>query len=271
MKDIEKIFTGLNQGKKAFIPYIMAGYPEPDICAEIVGLMANDGDIIEIGVPFSDPIADGPAIQEAGQIALSHGMNLGKILKFVEKARQRTPTPIVLMSYYNSIYRYGIKRFASDLKTAGVSGVIVPDLPPEEAEPWIDEAGEKGIATIFLIAPTSTDERISKIGEVSKGFAYYVSTTGITGTSIGELEEIKEKVDKIKEKTDLPVVVGFGISSPKEATQIAELSDGVVVGSAFIRTIKNAFAGGGGLEEVSDFLNSIKTAITFPPKQAGHM
>ncbi len=263
MKDIEKVFLGLNGGKKAFIPYIMAGYPKPDICADIVGLMANAGDIIEIGVPFSDPIADGPAIQEAGQIALSHGMNLGEILKFVEKTKKKTATPIVIMSYYNPIYRYGIKRFAVDLKTAGVSGVIVPDLPPEEADPWIDEAGEKGIATIFLIAPTSTDERISRIGEVSKGFAYYVSTTGITGTNIGELSEIKEKVGKIKEKTALPVVVGFGISSPKDATPIAELSDGVVVGSAFIRTIKNAFSGGRGLEEVSGFLNSIKKAITF--------
>ncbi len=262
MKAIEKVFLGLNQGEKAFIPYIMAGYPEPGLCAEIVELMASHGDIIEIGVPFSDPIADGPVIQEAGQIALSHGMSPKKIMHFVEELREKTQVPMVLMSYFNSIYRYGIKEFAEDLKRVGVSGVIIPDLPPEEAGPWIAEARRNEVATIFLLAPTSTDDRISKVGEVSRGFVYYVSTTGITGTNIGELEEIKEKVKKIKGMTNLPVVVGFGISSPKEATPIAELSDGVVVGSALIRQIKNAVAGGRGLEEVSDFLRSMKNAIT---------
>jgi len=264
METIENTWTKVKfQGRKAFIPYIVAGYPEPALCAELIRLLAREGDILEIGVPFSDPIADGPTIQEAGQIALSHGMSLRTIMRFLDEVRLPTNTPVVLMSYFNPIYRYGIRSFAEDLLGVGVSGVIIPDLPPEEAGAWVSEARDKEIATIFLVAPTSTEERIRQVGTVSRGFVYYVSTTGITGNKVGELGEIKGQVNKIREITRLPVAVGFGISSPSEAKSIASVSDGVVVGSALIRTIKRAFAEGGrGMEEVSDFLTSLRNAMS---------
>jgi tryptophan synthase alpha chain len=262
MEEIERVFNRLkDKGEKAFIPYIMAGYPDPLIFTDILRVMTFYGDLVELGVPFSDPIADGPIIEEAGHISLSMGMNIPKILGLVEDLRGNISCPVLLMSYFNPIYRYGLIRFARDIKMAGISGLIIPDLPPEEAGQWIDVAGKYEIATIFLLAPTSTSKRIRMIGRASKGFIYLVSKTGITGGSLGRLKDIGENVRKIKELTSLPVVVGFGVSTPDEAGKVASLSDGVVVGSALIRTIKNVMKKGDVLEEVSKFLESMKKGV----------
>jgi len=261
--EIDRVFCDLqHRGKKALIPYIVAHYPDPETCVEILKLLAGEGDVIEIGVPFSDPVADGPTIQHAGQVALSHGTNLKSILELVERVRRQTSTPVVLMSYFNPIYRYGVRSFAADAAEAGVAGVIIPDLPPEEADEWIRYARTEAIDTIFLVAPTSSDERIDRVTELSRGFIYYVSVTGVTGTSAGAVGKIAGQVARIRRASRLPVAVGFGISTPEDARCMAEISDAVIVGSALIRVIQQVVVEGCGLGRVAIFLKSLRAAIS---------
>lgn len=237
MNRIDKKFKELKaRGKKAFIPYITAGDPSLAMTAKLVLALERSGaDIIELGIPFSDPLADGPTIQAASQRALRNHVNLKKIFRMVSRLRKDTNIPIVFMTYYNPVLKYGLDRFVKDCKRRGSDGVIIPDLPFEEAGDLARLAKKEHIAAIFLAAPTSTKERIKDIAKVSSGFIYYVSLTGVTGARSKLPEEIKPKVKLVKSIVKIPVCVGFGISNQAQAKDIARLSDGVIVGSAIVK------------------------------------
>jgi tryptophan synthase alpha chain len=229
-----------NQGKKAFIPYIMAGDPSLERTKDIVLLFEKCGaDIVELGVPFSDPLADGPTIQRASERALKNGVTLRKVIAFVKDLRQSIQIPIVLMTYYNPVFKYGEENFVKDARVAGVDGMIIPDLPPDEAEDFIKLSRKAALDTIFLLAPTSTEDRIKKVTKASSGFIYYVSITGITGADLlldGSMEIL---ISKIRKYTNKPIAVGFGVSIPEEASAVAKISDGVIVGSAILKRIQD--------------------------------
>lgn len=237
LKRIEDKFKRLRaEGKKAFIPYIMAGDPNLEKTLEQVLLLEECGaDIIELGVPFTDPLADGPTIQRAAERALKVGVTLKNVIPFVKKLRQHTQVPIVLMTYYNPVFKYGEESFINDAVDAGVDGVIIPDLPPDEGEDFIKLSSDASFSTIFLIAPTSTKDRIKQIVSASSGFVYYVSITGITGSRLAIEETFKSHIASVKKSTDKPVAVGFGVSKPEDAKEIADVADGVIVGSAIVK------------------------------------
>ena len=237
MNRIEKVFKKLKaQNKKAFIPYIMAGDPSIERTKEIVLMFEECGaDIVEIGVPFTDPLADGPTIQRAAERALKNGVTLKKVIALVRDLRLKTKIPLVLMTYYNPVFKYGEERFIADAKDAGVDGVIIPDLPPDEAGEFTRLAKNAAIASIFLLAPTSTEDRIKKVARASTGFIYYVSITGITGAQLLLDGSIEKSINGIRRITDKPVAVGFGVSTPDEAKAVAGVSDGVIIGSAIVK------------------------------------
>jgi tryptophan synthase alpha chain len=257
MSRIGKKFSAVvKAGKKAFIPYIMAGDPNLARTVELIGILEDCGaDIIELGVPFSDPLADGPTIQKAAQRALSEGVTLHKVIDLVSDVRKRTQTPIVLMTYYNPIFHYGEERFVRDASAAGVDGIIVPDLPPEEAGNILSFSRKSDFDIIFLVAPTSTEERVGRVAKSSRGFIYYVSITGITGSKLSMDSSIASHVSKIRSMSGKPVAVGFGISTPEEASEVARFADGVIVGSAIV---KRAADPEGALKE---YLLSLRIAI----------
>lgn len=239
MNRIDQRFTSLAEsGKAAFIPFITAGDPDLKATEALVLELEKAGaDIIEFGVPFSDPLADGPVNQEAAQRALIHHVNLHQIVDTVRELRTKTEIPILLFTYYNPVLAYGVDALAADASDAGVDGILCVDLPPEEAVEYEAAMIAKGIHTVFLLAPTSTDERVQLIAEHSTGFIYYVSRTGVTGEQKSIESSVKTMVDKIKQHTDIPVAVGFGISTPEQSREIAGYGDGVVVGSAIVRMI----------------------------------
>jgi tryptophan synthase alpha chain len=257
MTEIGKTFDRLKRkGKKAFIPYIMAGDPSLERTGEILHLFGECGaDIIELGVPFSDPLADGPTIQQASERALQNGVTLRKILSFVKDIRQNFRIPIVLMTYYNPVFKYGEENFIKDAKKAGVDGVIIPDLPPDEAEHFIHLSREAALDTIFLLAPTSTDDRIKKVTRASRGFIYYVSITGITGASLLLDGSMDILISKIRKYTNKPVAVGFGVSSPEEASAVSRISDGVIIGSAIVKKLHKSPL------DLKNYLVSLREAI----------
>jgi tryptophan synthase alpha chain len=257
MSRIGRTFSGLRKkGGKAFIPYIMAGDPTIHKTRELVKTLEDCGaDIIELGVPFSDPLADGPTIQRAAQRALTEGVTLHSVLELVAILRRDTRIPIVLMTYYNPVFRYGEEKFVSDAAEAGVDGTIIPDLPPDEAGDLIRYAGKRRLDTIFLLAPTSTEERIKKVSRASSGFIYYVPITGITGSKLSIDQAIEAQVARIRNESGKPVAVGFGISTPEEASTISGFADGVIVGSAIVKRIENS---GEGLKE---YLLALREAI----------
>jgi tryptophan synthase alpha chain len=236
---IERTFNVLRKTRrKALIPYIMAGDPNLRTTESLVYALEKAGaDIIELGIPFSDPLADGPTIQRASERSLRRKTTLASVLRLVGKIRKRTEVPLVLMTYYNLIYRFGVEAFAERAARAGVDGVIIPDLPPEEAGEMASAARNR-LATIFLLAPTSTSDRIQRISGAASGFVYYVSLTGITGSRLTGFPEIARKISEIRRHTPLPIGVGFGISSPAEAARISKWADGVIVGSALVRVIE---------------------------------
>ncbi|MFZ1470552.1 MAG: tryptophan synthase subunit alpha [Paracoccaceae bacterium] len=240
MTRIDDTFARLkSQGKKAFVAYVMGGdTDQPTSLAVMQGLPAAGVDIIELGMPFTDPMADGPTIQLAGQRALEGGMTLQKTLAMVTAFRQGdTTTPIVLMGYYNPIYSRGVDRFLQDAKTAGVDGLIVVDLPPEEDAELCIPAQKAGLNFIRLATPTTDDKRLPKVLQNTSGFVYYVSITGITGAGAAQPGDVAPEVARIKRSTDLPVIVGFGITTPDQARGIAGVADGCVVGSAIVKDI----------------------------------
>lgn len=240
MTRIDTTFARLKaQGKKAFVAYIMGGDPDFDTSLAIMqGLPRAGVDIIELGVPFTDPMADGPTIQLAGQRALEGGQTLEKTLAMVRAFRLRnTDTPVVLMGYYNPVYNRGVDKFLKDAKAAGVDGLIVVDLPPEEDSELCLPAQAAGLNFIRLATPTTDAARLPKVLENTSGFVYYVSITGITGAAAAEAVNVAPEVARIKAATDLPVIVGFGISTPQGAESIASIADGCVVGSAIVKEI----------------------------------
>jgi tryptophan synthase alpha chain len=234
---IDARFAELNsQGRSAFITFVMAGDPDPATSLEIIKALPNAGaDIIEIGMPFTDPMADGPAIQAAGLRALKAGMTLKKTLSMVGEFRKtETRTPIVLMGYYNPIYIYGVDRFLADAKSAGVDGLIIVDLPPEEDTELCLPAMQAGLNFIRLATPTTDDKRLPAVLANTSGFVYYVSITGITGSASADSAAVGDAVARIKRHTKLPVCVGFGIRTAEAARAIAQNADGAVVGTALV-------------------------------------
>jgi tryptophan synthase alpha chain len=254
---IKKTFKRLkDKGKKVFIPYIMAGDPSLEKTKDIVLLFEECGaDIVELGVPFSDPLADGPTIQRASERALKNSVTLRKVISLVKDLRQVTRIPLVLMTYFNPVFKYGVENFVKDSMAAGVDGVIIPDLPPDEADDFINLSRRMGLDTIFLLAPTSTEDRIKKVTKASSGFIYYVSITGITGAALLLDGSMDVLISKIKKYTDKPVAVGFGVSAPDDASAVAEISDGVIVGSAIVKRLHNS------PDELKSYLISIREAI----------
>ncbi|MFO1176784.1 MAG: tryptophan synthase subunit alpha [Paracoccaceae bacterium] len=240
MTRIDQKFAALRaQGKKAFVTYIMAGDPDLATSLELMkGLPAAGADVIELGMPFTDPMADGPTIQHAGQRALEGGQTLQKTLDMVAEFRKGDDaTPIVMMGYYNPIHSRGVPRFLADAKAAGVDGLIVVDLPPEEDAELCLPAQKAGLNFIRLATPTTDDKRLPRVLTNTSGFVYYVSITGITGAAAAQAADVGPEVARIKAKTDLPVIVGFGITTPAAAGAIASVADGCVVGSAIVKEI----------------------------------
>ncbi|WP_116599518.1 tryptophan synthase subunit alpha [Primorskyibacter marinus] len=255
MTRIDAKFAALKvEGKKAFVAYVMAGDPDYDTSLELIrGLPAAGVDIIEMGLPFTDPMADGETIQLSGQRALEGGMTLKRTLQMARAFRETDDTtPIVLMGYYNPIYNHGVDTFLDDAKVAGIDGLIVVDLPPEEDEELCIPAQAAGLNFIRLATPTTDDKRLPKVLQNTSGFVYYVSITGITGAAAAEAGDVGPEVARIKAQTDLPVIVGFGIRTPEAAESIASIADGAVVGSAIV----GALADG---KPVKDVLSFVKT------------
>ena len=240
MSRIERRFAALRaEGRAGLVAYLTAGDPDPDTSAQVFGGLAAAGaDLIEIGMPFSDPMADGPAIQDAGQRALRAGMTLRGTLALVRRLRRADDaTPIVLMGYYNPIYRRGAERFVGEAVEAGVDGVIVVDLPPEEDAELSGPAERVGLDVIRLATPTSDDRRLPRIVEGASGFLYYVAIAGITGTRSADTAAVAAAVARLRRFTPLPVAVGFGIKSPEQAAQVARAADAAVVGSALVQRL----------------------------------
>lgn len=256
MSRIKTRFDALNDaGKKAFISYMMAGDPDFDTALAVMKGLPDAGvDVIELGLPFTDPMADGPAIQAAGQRALDGGMTLARTLEMAEAFRKEDDTtPIVLMGYFNPIYAMGVENFLARAAQAGIDGLIVVDLPPEEDDELCAPARDAGIDFIRLATPTTDDARLPKVLGSSSGFVYYVAITGITGAAEANAADVAPEVARIKRATDLPVCVGFGIKTPQAAAAIAQISDGAVVGSAIVERIGR----GDAVEDVLRFVRGL--------------
>ncbi|MHB8483802.1 MAG: tryptophan synthase subunit alpha [Nitrospiria bacterium] len=239
---IDRTFERLkNKKEKALITYIMAGDPSLEMTEKIVpALEAGGADLVEIGVPFTDPLADGPVIQKAADRGLKSKTTLAGIFQTVKRIREKTQIPLILMSYYNPVLQYGEKRFLEHARQTGVDGAIIPDLPAGEPGTWVRSAKKENIKSIFLLAPTSSENRIKAVSGVSSGFIYYVALTGITGGNLTIGKEIGKKIKEIRKHSSLPVAVGFGISTPMQAYEISRSADGIIVGSAIVKIIEKA-------------------------------
>ena len=260
---LDRTFAQLRQkGEKALITYVMAGDPSLRETEQLVVELEQAGaDIIELGVPFSDPIADGPVIQQAAERALRSGTSLRAILSMVTGLRARTQIPLVLMAYYNSIHAFGPERFCQEAAKAGVDGLILPDMPPDEAGPLKGPAAAAGLPLIYLLAPTSTAERRTFVARQSQGFVYYVSLTGITGAKLPNLADVSKNVEKIRRVTNVPVAVGFGVATPEDAAKVAAIADGVIVGSAIVKQIAAHRQKPEMVKHVAEFVRSLKNAM----------
>ena len=259
MSRIQKRLDYLN-GKKALVAFYTAGDPNLDASKDIFAAMEKSGaDIIEIGVPFSDPLADGPTIQASSYRSLNNGTTLKKIIQLVSDIRKTSQLPVVLMTSFNPIFVYGQKEFVADALKAGVDGVIIPDLPHEEADEFLEIA--EGLDTIFLLSPTSTPDRVKQIGKISKGFVYYISLTGTSGTQQSLSSELEAKVEAIKKSVSLPVLVGFGISGPEQAREAVKVSDGVIIGSAIVKLVEKNKNPVERDRKLGEFIASIQKAI----------
>ena len=262
---IGKKFNELQAQKgKALIIYLTAGDPSLETTKKLILVLEKAGaDILEIGVPFSDPTADGPVIQEAAQRSLKTGTTLAGVMQLITELRKISQIPIVLFGYFNPIFAYGTEKFARDAARAGVDGVLVVDLPPEEAPELKKHTDAAGIDFISLIAPTTGMRRAKKIAATATGFLYYISITGVTGTAEPKLGGIKADLKKIRKISSLPVAVGFGISQPEQARQIGRLADGIVVGSALVKLIAENGGRAELLKIVNDYAGQMKKAIKY--------
>jgi len=247
--------------EKALIPFITAGDPDLPTTRALALTMAEKGaDLLELGIPFSDPLADGPTIQAASTRAVKGGVHLTEVLELAGQLRRETDLPLVLMGYYNPILQYGLERTAKDAARLGVDGFIIPDLPLEEAGPWRVAAAQAGVAAIFLAAPTSGPERIKKAGRLTRGFLYYVSVTGITGARAELPPDLAAALKEVRSLVKCPLAVGFGISTPEQVKWLAPYVDGVVVGSAIVQRVAK-LRGKDLLTEVGDFIAALKEPL----------
>ena len=261
---LDRTFAQLRQrGEKALIAYVMAGDPSLQDTEQLVVELEQAGaDIIELGVPFSDPIADGPVIQQAAERALRSGTSLRTILPMVTRLRARTQIPLVLMVYYNNVHAFGPERFCHEAAQAGIDGLIIPDMPPDEASPVKGPAAAAVLQLIFLLAPTSTAERRTFVARQSQGFIYYVSLTGITGAKLLSVADVGKNVEKIRKVTHVPVAVGFGIATPEDAANVAAIADGVIIGSAIVKQIAAHRGKPEMVKHVAEFVRSLKSAMS---------
>lgn len=228
------------EGKKAFVAFLTAGDPSLDRTVAAAAELFEAGvDVLELGVPFSDPLADGPVIQRSSERALKRGTTLPTVLEAVRRIRRKSELPLLIFSYYNPLLRHGLARLAADAREAGVDGVLVTDLPPEEAGPWLEAARPAALDTVFLAAPTSPDDRLHRVAEASRGFVYAVSRTGVTGERQSLSDDARPLVERLRARTAVPVALGFGISTPEQVGQAAAVADGVVVGSALVRFLED--------------------------------
>jgi tryptophan synthase alpha chain len=266
MNRLAQRFTTIKEQKsKALVTFITAGDPDLATTAEMIHLLEDAGaDIIELGMPFSDPMADGPTIQLSSERALSSGTTLEGILATVREVRATSSIPIILMGYLNPIHAYGYERFASDAAAAGVDGVLLVDMPPEEAKEFLRAADSHDLNVIFLLTPTSDKSRITTVAELGRGFIYYVTVTGVTGARKDVSSSLGEELERVRKRIKLPIMAGFGISTPEQAASVAALADGVVVGSAIVKLFEQ-HRGSKLKNEVRRFVSAIKLAISGKP------
>jgi tryptophan synthase alpha chain len=235
----ERLARARAEGRKGFVAFLTAGDPSLERTAELaLELDAAGVDVLELGVPFSDPLADGPVIQRASQRALERGVTLERVIEAVRGIRRRSQVPLLLFSYFNPLLRFGLERLPAAAREAGVDGALVTDLPPEEAEGWLERARGADLDTVFLAAPTSPDDRLRRVAAASRGFVYAVSRTGVTGERDALSDDARPLVRRLKQLTDEPVALGFGIASPEQCRAAAEVADAVVVGSALVRFLE---------------------------------
>ena len=263
MSSIDVTLSALKRaGEIALIPFLTAGDPDLATTEELIHTLVEAGaDMIELGMPFSDPMADGPTIQAASERALLAGTTIRGVLELVTRVRLRTNVPIILMGYYNPVFCFGPSEFAAAAATAGVDGLLLVDVPAEEAEEIHADLKRNGIDLISLLAPTTPPERMRQLAGTGEGYLYYVSMTGVTGTKRVDAAAIEDEVRKIKEYSPVPVAVGFGISTPADAEAVARFADAVVVGSALVKIIATHGAGQGLLPEVRTFIRSLKEGM----------
>ncbi|MEW6683669.1 MAG: tryptophan synthase subunit alpha [Nitrospirota bacterium] len=261
---IDRTFARLRErGEKALIPYVMLGDPDLTTTEEWARAAVSAGaDLLEIGIPFSDPLADGPVLQRSAERALTQKVRLADAITLVRRLRATVQIPLLFMTYYNLVFQYGDERLARDAAAAGVDGLIVPDLPPEEAGALESATRADGLHLIYLIAPTTPSARIKFIAQRGGGFLYYVSLTGITGAKLPALDQVEQGVARIRRATDLPVAVGFGVSTPEEAGRIAGVADGVIVASALIKRLQAQPDARRRREELMTYLASLKAALS---------
>jgi len=260
---VEKKFKDLRKSrKKASIVFITAGYPDLGITKRLVFQLEESGvDIIELGMPFSDPLADGPTIQASSEYALKKSITLKKVLNLIASIRRKSDIPLVLMTYYNPVFRFGEKKFINAAKKVGLDGVIIPDLPPEEAGSLIRHARRKHISTIFFLSPTSTKQRIILVSKNTSGFIYYVSLTGVMGARDNLAKDLFKKINLIRRYTDKLICVGFGISKPQHVRTLSRIADGIIVGSAVIREIERNIGKKDLVKKVDKLINRLISSI----------
>ncbi len=263
MTRIDERFAVLKKnGHKGFVAYITAGDPTLEFTERLIVELDTCGvDVLELGVPFSDPLADGPVIQEAMIRSLQHKTNIKQICQMVKRVREKVSMPIILFSYLNPVFQYGMENFAKDLKDAGIDGALILDLPVEESQEYREVMEKYELNTIFLMAPTTIEERIKMIAQYSSGFIYYVSRAGVTGERSDVNPQVEEKVRLIKLYTDKPVAIGFGVSSPEQAKSVAGYGDAVVVGSAIVRRIEEHGTATDGHCSVAKFVESLVSPL----------
>lgn len=260
---ISKRFDALRQsGEVALVPFIMAGDPDLDATRDMLYAVAEAGaDLIELGVPFSDPTADGPVLQRSAARALQRGTSLQRILEMVSDVRRTLPTPLILFGYYNPVFHYGPAALTRAARQAGVDGLLIVDLPPEESDELWQPAREAGLDMIFLLAPTSDATRVRTVMRRASGFVYYVSMTGVTGSRSITPADVRPAVERVRTMCNLPIGVGFGISSGEEAAAVASFADAVVVGSSIMRRVEEHGAGAAMVEQVAGFVGELKQAV----------
>jgi tryptophan synthase alpha chain len=255
MSRIASVFS--RTGHKALIPYVTVGYPSVEDTLKVVPLLAGSGcDIAELGIPFSDPLADGATIQKASFYALKNGVTPKLCLEVAEKLSRKVDIPLVFMTYFNPVLSYGLEEFCAACARSGVDGLIIPDLPPDEASELEDVTRRHNLDLIYLLAPTSSDERIRLVAERARGFIYLVSVTGVTGARASLPSELNSFVGRVRKAAKQPLCVGFGISTPEQARQVAEIADGVIVGSRIIQLMETK-----GLAAVSNFVNKLRRTL----------